>query len=83
MELKELKELMELKELKELMELKTIVFPLPYREYSRLEHTSFFRFAQGNFSFNSLNSFNFPYFRKLSKLKSLYLRASVFNKKSP
>ena len=58
--------LLELKELKELMELKTIVFPLPYREYSRLEHTSFFRFAQGNFSFNSLNSFNFPYFRKLS-----------------
>ena len=64
----ELKDLKELKELKELMELKTIVFPLPYREYSRLEHTSFFRFAQGNFSFKLLE---LPVLHKVEQMRYL------------
>ena len=41
-------------ELKELMELKTIVFSSIWGVF-REKHTSFFRFAQGNFSLN------FPY----------------------
>ena len=59
---------MEFKESKEFKEVKDISLYIHWGKFSGTKHTSFFRFAQGNFSLNSFNSFNFPYLRKLSYL---------------